>query len=217
MRCIFLLTLVLLPAALAAQRPLSPRAVAGCYALVLDPWTPALPDTRYPTPPARIVLDTLPAEGRGAFRVRPAPGTPPGPHGSASWAPLPASSDSLRILWSTGARGVEVRLRAAGGTLRGRAVAFTDEAPLRASAGAVARRLEGCTGALAAGGTPTPIEGVEVRGKATERRPDLAPAAPADPPAVQRVPLPVTRTEEIAAWTLGGLVAWILLHFTGIL
>jgi hypothetical protein len=193
MRRTFLLVLLLFPAGLAAQRPLSPRALAGCYELALERWTPALPDPRYHTPPARVVLDTVPAAGRlagGAFQVRPAPGTPPGPHEDASWAPLPASPDSLRILWRTGAWGVEMRLRAEGSTLRGQAVAFTDETPERAAARVVARRLEGCAGPAAA-----------------------APAAPE----VQGTPSPPGRAETITAWTLGGLVAWILLQFTGIL
>ncbi|MDP9349888.1 MAG: hypothetical protein M3P24_12230 [Gemmatimonadota bacterium] len=77
-------------------------------------------------------------------------------------------------------------------------LAFTDETPERASAPVVARRLQGCAGAEA---TPTEIAGVEVRGRYTERRPETTPG----------------RTETITAWTLGGLVAWILLHFTGIL
>jgi hypothetical protein len=122
-------------AAGAAQRS-TVRALAGCYTLDLSPWSPAHApgaDSAAVTLPRRIALDTALAGGRfaaGSYQVG-VIGDDARPVGmSATWAPIakpsPAAPDSVQILWSTGFRGVRLRLAHEGGMLRGEAATFGD-------------------------------------------------------------------------------------------
>lgn len=221
MRLSLLPVLVLLPAALAAQQPGrgAPAAVAGCYTLTPGPWAPALPAAAAYTLPARVVLDTVPAEEvRGSFRVLPAPGAGGG-HESATWSPLPFRPDSLRVRWTTGGAGVDARLQAAPGELRGRAVAFDTAGAERAVATLVARRDGGC-GAGAAGATE--LGGLEARGVPEARAPEALPQTP-EAPAVEpgRVPAapppPPGLLEQVAGYTVGAAILWVVLNFVNVL
>lgn len=217
-----LLPLVLLPSALAAQQPgaLSPEAFAGCYELAAEPWTPRIPGSPLYTVPRGVVLDTVPAEGpfgRASFRALPAPGAEPWEHEFAFWSPLPASPDGFRILWTSGTAGVEVRLGGRGEVLRGRAVAFTEADPERAAAEVTARRVDPCPVSTA---SATEIAGVEARGTPTPRAPvagEPVEPPPPEPAALPPEEPPVSRAEEIAGYTIGGVMGWLLLHFVGIL
>lgn len=225
--------LVLLPAALAAQQPAAnaPASVAGCWALTLGPWTPAIAASAAHTLPSRIALDTAAAEEttlRGSLRVRAVGGTAGTARHVASWSPLPFRRDSLRIRWSTVGAGVDARLRARAGELRGRATAFTVDAPGGvATATLVARRVTECAApppppaAVAEGATVVP--GLEARGRESARAPDTRPERPrtpavAEPENLPRAPAPpIGRAEEIAGWVVGAAIVWVLVHLAGIL
>ncbi len=114
---------------LGAQTPMAHvRALAGCYTLTLGEWSGPLPATGEPaahTPPAHFQLDTaLFKPHRGPlYRVEPTW------RGSvrlplSSWSVGPG--DSVRIAWSTGLIGVELRLIADGDSLTGIATTFHD-------------------------------------------------------------------------------------------
>jgi hypothetical protein len=233
--------LALLPAALAAQQPPAnaPRSVAGCWTLTLGPWSPAIPASPAHTLPSRIALDTVPAEEttlRGSLRVRPVGGTAGTARHVASWSPLPFRRDSLRIRWSTVGAGVDARLRARAGELRGRATAFTVDAPGgAATATLVARRVADCaappTVAARTPAAPAPaavegvtvVPGLEARGRPDTRAPDTRPERPrtpavAGPEDLPRPPAPpIRRSEEIAGYVVGAAIVWVLVHLTGIL
>lgn len=217
-----ILAFVLLPSALTAQQPAagSPEAFAGCYELDPDPWPPTVARSAVHAVPRRVVLDTVPATGplgRGSYRVLPAPGAEPWAHEHAVWSPLPAAPDGFRILWTTGSAGVELRLGGRGEVLRGRAVAFTETAPERAAAEVAARRVEPCPVSTA---STTEIAGLEARGTSTPRAPvaeEPVELPPAEPVALPPAEPPVSRAEEIAGYTIGGVMGWLLLHFVGIL
>lgn len=230
--------LVLLPAALAAQQPApnAPRSVAGCWALTLGPWSPALPASPAHTLPSRVALDTVAAEEttlRGSLRVRPVGGTAGTARHVASWSPLPFRRDSLRIRWSTVGAGVDARLRARAGELRGRATAFTMDAPGgAATATLVARRVADCaappqtavrTPAPAAVEGATAVPGLEARGREATRSPDTRAERPrspgvAEPEGLPRPPAPpIRRTEEIAGYAVGAAILWMVVHLAGIL
>ncbi len=232
--------LVLLPAALAAQQPApnAPASVAGCWALTLGPWTPAIAASAAHTLPSRIALDTAAAEEttlRGSLRVRAVGGTAGTARHVASWSPLPARRDSLRIRWSTVGAGVDARLRARANELRGRATAFSVDAPGgAATAPMVARRVADCAEpppasvpapsaapAVAEGATVVP--GLEARGREAARVPDTRPERPrtpevAGPENLPRPPAPpIGRAEEAAGWVVGAAIVWVLVHLAGIL
>ncbi len=233
--------LVLLPAALAAQQPANaPRTVAGCWTLTLGPWSPAIPASAAHTLPSRIALDTVPAEAttlRGSLRVRAVGGTAGTARHVASWSPLPSRRDSLRIRWSTVGAGVDARLRARAGELRGRATAFSVDAPGgAATATLVARRVTaGCAApppseartaaapAPAAAEGVTVVPGLEARGREATRDPDTRPERPrtpevAEPEGLPRPPAPpIGRTEEVAGYVVGAAILWVLVHLAGIL
>jgi hypothetical protein len=131
------------PGVLGAQQP-SPGQVTGCYVLELGPWQPPLveanADFHTPPPQFRLRADTI-----DAIRSR---AEPPIRHAHvrgfarAWWEPLPR--DSVRIVWSDGFTGAEMRVRLAGDSLVGRVAARTDDvvpgpAP---RAQAVARRTD---------------------------------------------------------------------------
>jgi hypothetical protein len=105
--------------------------VAGCYNLRLGAWSPKLDapytDMRAFTPPSRVVLDTVVADEPMAygFAVRPASGVAPSVHRYAYWTPL--TSDSLRIVWSDGTAGIDLRAKRVRDGLRGTATTFTDD------------------------------------------------------------------------------------------
>jgi len=211
----------------------------GAGALTLGPWTPALPASPAHTLPSRIALDTVAAEEttlRGSLRVRPVGGTAGTARHVASWSPLPFRRDSLRIRWSTVGAGVDARLRARAGELRGRATAFTVDAPGgAATATLVARRVADCAappppaGRTAAAPAPTAVEGattvpgLEARGRPDTRAPDTRPERPhtpavAEPEDLPRAPAPpIGRTEEIAGYAVGAAIVWLLVHLAGIL
>ncbi|HEX2095201.1 MAG TPA: hypothetical protein VHG28_22585 [Longimicrobiaceae bacterium] len=206
------LLLALLPAPLAAQDPyvLAPGRVAGCYAVTLGPWTPAGAATAAHTPPRRFVLDTVAAPeapAQNSLRVGSFPGDPAGPHRLAFWSPLPLRADSLRIVWSTGSEGVELRLQVRGDTLRGRATALVDapgQARSTPTARAVARRITPCDLSAESPAVVTAPPGPAPREPADSVRPEIRPAAP-------------DRSEQVVGYTLGGVLLWMLLHITGIL
>lgn len=235
--------LALLPAALAAQQPApnAPRSLAGCWALTPGPWTPALPSSAAHTLPSRIALDTVAAEEntlRGSLRVRAVGGTAGTARHVASWSPLPFRRDSLRIRWSTVGAGVDARLRVVrSGELRGRATAFTVDAPGgAATATLVARRVADCAtpsptpAAPVAVAPPAPaaaegvtVPGLEARGTQTGRAPDTRPERPRTPPVAEpeglprRPAPPIGRAEEVGGYVVGGAILWLLVHLAGIL
>ncbi|HEX8274834.1 MAG TPA: hypothetical protein VF615_19530 [Longimicrobiaceae bacterium] len=234
--------LALLPAALAAQQPApnAPRSLAGCWALTPGPWTPALAASAAHTLPSRIALDTVAAEEttlRGSLRVRAVGGTAGTARHVASWSPLPFRRDSLRIRWSTVGAGVDARLRVVrSGELRGRATAFTVDAPGgAATATLVARRVADCAAppppvaaappaaAPAAAEGVTVVPGLEARGTRRGRDPDTRPERPRTPPVAEpeglpRPPAPpIGRAEEVAGYVVGGAILWLLVHLAGVL
>ncbi|MET0395258.1 MAG: hypothetical protein ABW277_00395 [Longimicrobiaceae bacterium] len=234
--------LVLLPAVLAAQQPApnAPASVAGCWALTLGPWTPAIAASAAHTLPSRIALDTVAAEEtmlRGSLRVRAVGGTAGTARHVASWAPLPARRDSLRIRWSTVGAGVDARLRARANELRGRATAFSVDAPGgAATAPLLARRVADCAApppasAPAPAAAPGPIvgegvttvPGLEARGREAARTPDTRPERPRTPEVAEpeNLPLPpappIGRAEEAAGWVVGAAIVWVIVHLAGIL
>lgn len=205
--------LLLLPAVLSAQEPPPgpSAAAAGCWALALGPWSPAAALSPAYSPPPRMVLDTVRAPElpwEEALQVRPMPGVPPTRHDVAYW--MPVGSDSVRVVWSTGFDGVALHLAVRGDTLRGRAVEFSDardpEQP-GPTAAAAAVRIS-CAPAAEAPATPVAPAEPQV-------------AAPAEPvpeegPAPGEAP-PRGSAEEVAGWTIGGVMLWMLAHLVGIL
>lgn len=131
-RLAVLLALVLMPtsAELAAQSKPSAAAIAGCYRLILDTWSPPLRAQDWPasqTPPSEFQLDTtivslwLPRDTVWAVQ----------PTVLVSRSRMPASwryvgTDSVAIVWSTGFTGVDLRLQIVRDTLRGQARTFHD-------------------------------------------------------------------------------------------
>lgn len=104
----------------------------GCYDLEIGSWSrPVGGDSLYYSPPGRIRLDSLPAEGHFSdptgYRVHPAPGSPPSIHDHVSWKPTGA--DSIVISWSTGFSGLQARMIREESLLRGQASTFTDVIP----------------------------------------------------------------------------------------
>lgn len=120
------------PAALAARAAaptvtsIAGRA-AGCYELQSARWTPAEPRLAVPE---RLALDTAPARTSESAREVGFVARAIGPAAAAGrtghWTPL--TGDSLRVVWSEGATGVELRASLLGDTLRGRAATFSDDA-----------------------------------------------------------------------------------------
>lgn len=103
------------------------RAIAGCYAIRIGTWTPALnldADSVYITPPRSIVLDTLPTAFpiSSGFRVTPILDTPGRDY--ASWEPL--QEGALRIIWTTGFSGIRMQLKLESDVLSGFATTFWD-------------------------------------------------------------------------------------------
>jgi hypothetical protein len=142
-----------------AQQPAAPpTAVPRCYELRLGAWSPAISlgaDTSFVRPPPRVELDTVrgpEALGRNGYAVRPAPGTARSIHRFAYW--IPEDSGHIRLVWTTGFSGLQMRLRSDGDTLRGVAATFWDFDRPRQTASVVGNRIS-CAAGSAARDSPT--------------------------------------------------------------
>lgn len=90
-----------------------PRAsVAGCYRIELGPWTPPLgASAQFHTPPERFRLsvDSTSSFGPGWFQVTPLiEHTYSRNRARGGWSPM--DSSGLRVLWSDGFTGADLRL-----------------------------------------------------------------------------------------------------------
>jgi hypothetical protein len=105
------------------------RRLAGCYALSLSPWEPAVgarEDRGLSELPSRLVLDVSPAEGarNGGYRVLPAAASSESARQIGVWSPVSsgrAAPDSVELTWAAGEGGVEMHLGRVGDGLRGTA------------------------------------------------------------------------------------------------
>jgi hypothetical protein len=111
-----------------AQAPVANA--TGCCELRMEPWVPELSlgaDLKYLTPPARILLDSVPAAGMaqpGQAVVRPAPGAEPYVHQFSFWEFT--DSSTIRISWTTGFSGLWMELSPAGRDWEGTAFSSWD-------------------------------------------------------------------------------------------
>jgi hypothetical protein len=134
------------------QSTRAPVDIAGCYALSVGAWSPALGgDEGYHDIPGRVRLDTVRVETpRGITTPRgwklspnieyPTPGRATFP-GTPRWE---ASADTIRLIWSNGFSPTIITLQRTDSALVGEAVAETDAHPIpeppRPRASVVARR-----------------------------------------------------------------------------
>ena len=123
--CSLLAAMLAVPATLGAQA----GGWTACYDVTLEGWNrPIGGDSVIFTPPPRILLDSVRSAdlvlGAGELRVRPAPASPPSRHRFAAW--MPVGADSVRMLWSTGFAGVQIRAARTPDGFRGRAESHID-------------------------------------------------------------------------------------------
>ena len=121
--------------------------IQGCYELTLSAWRPNLDlgeDAAFLTPPHRIQLfaerDTQDWEFE-RYVVKPAPGVEPSMHSASFW--WPKSSQSIKILWTTGFSGLVMVLKIEATDLRGEAKSFWHFPRTRQTADVIARKV-GC-------------------------------------------------------------------------
>jgi hypothetical protein len=137
-----------------------PENIQGCYELTLSAWRPNLnlgEDAVFVTPPRQIQLfaerGTQGWESEG-YVVKPAPGVKPSIHRGSYW--LPKSSQSIKIVWTTGFSGLTMILKIEGTDLHGEAQSFWDFPRRQQKADVVARKVE-CK-AAATSVAPSPVD-----------------------------------------------------------
>jgi hypothetical protein len=122
-------------------------AYAGCYSVVLTPWSHAFPrgeDSAAFTPPSVIRLDT--SHTQGGRRLSPGIPALPSRRLGPRWRLL--GPDTLELVWHNGFYGVVLQLAGDTARLRGRAITSTDNSPesnVMPTAEAVAARVR-CSG-----------------------------------------------------------------------
>lgn len=122
-----------------------PETIQGCYELVLSEWRPDMHlgrDAVFITPPPRVQLFAEKGtQGWESERyiVKPASGVKPSIHRGSYW--LPTSSDSIKIVWTTGFSGLVMGLKIEGGDLHGQAETFWDFTRERQTADVTAHKV----------------------------------------------------------------------------
>lgn len=120
--------------------------IKGCYNLTLSPWQPNLnlgEDAVFISPPRRVQL--LAEHGTrlwetAGFIVRPAPGIQPSIHSSSYW--VTTGRRSIKIVWTTGFSGLQMKLRLDPRGLRGEARSFWDFPRTSQTSDVVADRVD---------------------------------------------------------------------------